>query len=177
MTTHVFDFMDAKFSTDGLYRYRLDRGWPGGIGRIVWILCNPSKANETKNDPTLRKVIFYSQLWGFNALTVVNMFAWCATKPQHLIAQAKAGVDVVGPENDGEIRAALEDAQELVLGWGALQLRKLVAERTKRILSAVREAGLSPMHLGLNDDGTPKHPLYLANNTPREPFPMPALAA
>lgn len=179
MTTHVFDFMDAKLSADGLYRYRLDRGWPGGIGRIVWILCNPSTADAMKNDPTLRKVIFYSQLWGYNALTVVNMFGWRATKPKELVVQMKAGVDLTGPANDVEIRAALQDAQALVLGWGSLAptLRKLVAERTSRILAIVREAGVSPMDLGLNGDGTPKHPLYLANDTQREPFPLPVLVA
>lgn len=177
--THVFDFMDAKLSADGLYRYRLDRGWPGGVGRIVWILCNPSTADASKNDPTLRKVLYYSQLWGFNGLTVVNMFAWRATKPKELVAQMKAGVDITGPENDVEIRAALQDAQALVLGWGSLapRLRHLVAERTALILAMVREAGISPMHLGINDDGSPKHPLYLANDTQREPFPQPALAA
>lgn len=177
--THVFDFMDAKLSADGLYRYRLDRGWPGGVGRIVWILCNPSTADAMKNDPTIRKVLYYSQLWGFNALTVVNMFGWRATKPKELVAKMKAGVDITGLENDGEIAAALVDAQALVLGWGSLAptLRKLVADRTARILAMVREAGISPMHLGLNEDGTPKHPLYLANATQREPFPLPALAA
>lgn len=171
MTTHVFDFADAKLSPCGLYRYRLDRGWPGGDGRIVWMLCNPSTATATVPDPTLRRCVSYAIRWGYNALTIVNMCAWRSTQPEKMIAQHLAGVDIVGPDNDHEIRLALTGAQALVLGWGSLpKLKPIVARGTALVLEAAAFAHVTPMCLGQNQDGSPRHPLYLANDTPLVPF-------
>jgi len=122
-------------------------------------------------DATVRKVVFYSQLWGYNALTVVNMFGWRVRDPARLVQRLRArDVDVVGPENDNWVREALSGAQAVVFGWGSLALREVVRQRAEVLLALVRAAQLDPTCLAVNADGTPTHPLYLANDLRPVPF-------
>jgi len=70
----------AVFSPDRVYRYRLDRRWAAG-GRVVWVMLNPSDADETRTDPTATRCRNFSEDWGYGAMTIVNPFALVATDP------------------------------------------------------------------------------------------------
>ncbi len=39
----------------GRYRYLLWRTWDETCPRLLWVLLNPSKADEQTDDPTLRR--------------------------------------------------------------------------------------------------------------------------
>ena len=60
--------MSAVFSPDGTRRYRLDRhvAVPGEWhhGRALWVMLNPSTADESVDDPTIRRVVGFSRAWG-----------------------------------------------------------------------------------------------------------------
>ena len=59
----------------GPYRYLLWREWNAKLPRLLWILLNPSTADERVDDPTLRRVLGFSRSYGFGGLEVVNLFA------------------------------------------------------------------------------------------------------
>lgn len=83
----------AILSTDRLYRYLLwrciahDNLTRGGNDkrRVVFVMLNPSTADERVNDPTIRKCIGFARRWNFGYVDVVNLFAWRETKPQGLL--------------------------------------------------------------------------------------------
>ena len=63
----------ASLSRCATLRWWLGRRW--AVGRTVcWIMLNPSTADSETDDPTLRRIIRFSQSWGFGALAVVNLY-------------------------------------------------------------------------------------------------------
>jgi len=152
----------AFFSPGGTYRYRLWREWGDPERRVTFVMLNPSTATADRDDPTIRKCVTLATRWGFGALDVVNLFAWSATRPAGLV---HAGLRrAVGPRNDDELRAGIERAARIVLAWGSHRaLRDAIVARAVAVRGVVfahgeaRDVG----HLGCNEDGSPKHPLYL----------------
>lgn len=147
----------AVISACGGYRYRLDRCWDASGSRVCWVMLNPSTADASDDDPTLRRCIGFSRAWGHGSLTVVNLYAWRATNPRELV---HAGHAAVGPEADQYIREALHGASAVVFGWGG----STPPDAGMRIAEVVRmacDAGLQPVALGVTNSGAPRHPLYL----------------
>lgn len=153
----------AVFSEDRRYRYLLRRRVGDWEKRVLFIMLNPSRADEERNDPTIRRCIGFAQRWGFGLLDVVNLFALMSTDPAALL-KAK---DPVGPDNDAAIRAALEGADTVVLAWGNHALDH--KERAVAVTEMAREAA-RPCCFGLTLRGAPRHPLRLSKDTLLTPF-------
>lgn len=145
----------ATLSTDRMYRYRLGRRWGADGLEALFVMLNPSTADESVDDPTIRRCIGFAKAWGCNALTVVNLYALRATDPEALRTHA----DPVGPENDATIAAAVAATDIIVCAWGAFNLSPL---RVRRVWPLLNLSELRPPQcLGTTKDGHPKHPLYL----------------
>lgn len=165
MTLDLFAGADngASFSPCRAYRYQLRRRWaPGPL--LAWLLCNPSDANETGEDPTSRRCHSFSKAWGFGGDIIVNPFAVVDSEPSRLAIYT----DPVGPENDRHILDAAHRCKGMIAGWGQL-IPKDMRGRLAAVEALVRPH-IALECLGLNADGTPKHPLYLAKSTVRIAF-------
>ena len=152
----------ARFSPCGTYRYELTREL-GGDRPLVICGLNPSIATADKNDPTIRKEIGFAKLWGCGRLVKVNAYAYVATDPKDMRRAAKSGIDVIGPENDLRIREAVELARLtggiVLVAWG-----KNIRPSRQAEISYV--FGDDAMCLGINNDGSPTHPLYIPYERP-----------
>lgn len=71
----------AEVTDGGQYRWRLKRWWGGGLP-VCWIMLNPSTADAKQNDPTLLRVIHFTRAWGYDALTVVNLYPFRSAHPR-----------------------------------------------------------------------------------------------
>lgn len=144
----------AVFSPCRRYRYRLWRRWGDGP-TVAFCMLNPSTADETANDPTIERCERRARAWGYGRLLVVNLFAYRATDPSDMLAQA----DPVGPDNFAAIVQALKDSQMFVCAWGTHGSH---LEMGDTILRRMREFYPGRAHaLKVNRDGSPAHPLYL----------------
>ncbi|GAB6073605.1 hypothetical protein JCM15786_02620 [Nautilia lithotrophica] len=76
---------NAIFSKNRKYRYVLSRIWDDTKEKIVFIGLNPSTADETIDDPTVRKCIAYAKKWGYVGFYMLNLFAYRATEPGKMI--------------------------------------------------------------------------------------------
>ena len=147
------------FSPCRTYRYTLWREWIGGDGYAMFVGLNPSTADETQDDPTIRRCIAFAKAWGYAGLCMTNLFAFRATDPKDM----KAAADPVGPENDYHLLRLWADAGVVVAAWGA--------NGTHRGRDAEVAKMLRPLHcLALTKDGHPGHPLYLRKTL--TPVPM-----
>lgn len=159
MTLDLFTSGSAVLSECGRYRYRLDRTVdPSKQGRVCWVMLNPSTADASVDDPTLRRCIGYTRAWHHAALVVVNLFAWRATDPSDLPADIG---EAVGPLADEHIVAALRVSSLVVCGWGAIGRREHVLTRRRAVLDLIASCGHQPMALARTKCGNPRHPLYL----------------
>jgi hypothetical protein len=148
------DATGADFSSCRVYRYRLWRTW--GEGKpLVWIMLNPSTADEVANDPTIERCERRARMWGHGGIVVANLFALRSTDPKALRGHA----DPIGPDNDETLRAVCRDAGMVICAWG--QHGKFLA-RAAKVHRLIKSAGIQPYALRLGKDGQPAHPLYLS---------------
>jgi hypothetical protein len=140
----------ADFSPCRRYRYALWRTWGGLAGYAMFVGLNPSTADETKDDPTIRRCIAFAKDWGYSGLCMTNLFAFRATKPAHMMDAD----DPVGSDNDRWLSDAASQAAVVVAAWG---VHGTFAGRH----DAVRQMLPHLHYLRLTKDGHPGHPLYL----------------
>ncbi len=150
----------ALISPCGTYRYRLERIWNDTLPRIHWIMLNPSTADATQDDNTIRRVISFSQSWGYGSAVVLNLFAYRTPHPKHL-QQAN---DPVGPRNDKHLA---ELNAPIIAAWGAHSFAISRATEVLTLLSRQRNqsSGTLVLCLGQNKNGSPKHPLYVSGES------------
>jgi hypothetical protein len=141
---------DALISECGKYRYWLMRTWDVDRGCLDCVLLNPSTADATKDDATIRRLIGFAARRGHGSVRVYNLFAYRATNPKEL----RLVSDPVGPDND----AWLDGIRGTVLcAWGnhAYKLREC------QVIGILRKQGCDLVILGLTKNGYPKHPVRL----------------
>jgi hypothetical protein len=148
---------EAIISEDGMYRYLLVRSWDIELPSVCFIMLNPSTADATQDDPTIRRCIAFARKWGFGTLRVVNLYAFRATDP----AELKTATDPVGPLNHEYLQAAVAASQLCIAAWGV----HATVERAAEVCTVVNELKC----LGVTQNGEPRHPLYVAGST--EPVP------
>lgn len=157
----------AVYSDCEAYRYLLTRVWDADGPRALFIMLNPSTATEVQNDPTVERCERRARALGFGAFRVTNIFAYRATDPKVMRAQA----DPVGPANDAAILDSLEWASgagdQVICAWGAHGAH---LARGDHVASLLRATGRKLHHLGLTKSGAPKHPLYIAYQHQPEPW-------
>lgn len=144
----------AIFSRDHLYRYTLNRCWDDALPMCVFIMLNPSTATAEDDDPTIRRCIDFARRLSCGRLGVVNLFAWRTTRPADLLRVA----DPVGTGNDHAIRGAVRGASALVVAWGVPGMWK---GRGAEVIALLRAEHCKPLCLGLTENGSPRHPLYV----------------
>ena len=72
----------------------------GNTRVLALCMLNPSRADDMRDDPTIRKAAGFAKRLGFGELVVVNLYAWRSTLPRDLFAAERRGIDIVGPDND-----------------------------------------------------------------------------
>jgi hypothetical protein len=149
---------------EGAYRYLLWRTWDASLPHALWILLNPSMADERIDDPTLRRCTAFSASWRFGELEIVNLFALRTPYPRDLYQAA----DPVGAANDRSIIAAARRATCIILAWGAHGGYRQRDQAVLVLLAA--HTALGPCCLGVTRSNSPRHPLYIARN--KQPFPF-----
>jgi hypothetical protein len=149
----------ANFSPDRVYRYDLWRTWSFGSSFALFVGLNPSTADETQDDPTIRRCVAFAKAWGYSGLCMVNLFAFRATKPEDM----KRAADPIGPQNDYVLWERAGRANIVIAAWGAHGSYRGRAADVRRQLPNLH-------YLRLTKDGSPGHPLYLPKTLVPQPW-------
>ena len=124
----------------------------------VFVGLNPSTADETQDDPTIRRCMGFAEAWGFSGMAMVNLFAVRATDPRDMLSHPEP----VGPDNDMWLRETCTGSTVIAV-WGT---RGDHLGRSGSVAHAI--PGL--WCLGFTKAGCPKHPLYLPKDTKPVPY-------
>lgn len=162
--------MSAIISPCGQYRYRLERDcslpFEGGL-IFAYFGINPSTADATEDDATVRKWRGFTLRNGGHRFIVGNVFSFRATDVRTL-AQCSAPC---GPEHEAHLQSIIDAADVLVPCWG--RSRKIAQSQRKTIqhtLDRLIASGKPVLHFGKTEEGDPRHPLMLSYNTPLTPW-------
>ena len=140
------------------YRYGLSRVWDNAKPSLLFIMLNPSTADEHRNDPTVARCETRARAMGFGGVMVANLFAYRATRPEDL----KQAFAPCGDANDAVLDHWLHVAGMTVAAWGVHGGHE---GRGRELARRITE----PLyHLGLTKDGHPRHPLYVSFATAPE---------
>jgi hypothetical protein len=155
----------TTFSEDRVYRYTLWRtnlqqqDQPNHPRFVMFIGLNPSTADEIKDDNTIRQCIAFAKAWGYPTLLMTNLFAYRATKRSDM----KKAKTPIGPDNEYWLSLCARFADRIVMAWGTDGKHRDRGLLVRALLR--REYPDKLYHLGLNDDRSPRHPLYLSHAT------------
>jgi hypothetical protein len=148
---------DALLSDDGMYRYWLNRHLSMGDQSVAFVGLNPSTADATKDDPTIRKCAGFARRWGFDWLFMVNLYAWRSTDPKLLVKFAKAqGTNAIGPENLTHLLRVCLRCDLVIAAWGAAPLTSGAEAIGEQVLALPQTKVLR-----FTSKGRPEHPLYM----------------
>jgi hypothetical protein len=126
---------------------------------MAFMMLNPSTADASIDDPTIRRCLGFARRYGFNAIEVVNLFAFRATKPKDMLAAD----DPVGPANDNHIILAAHAAGQVVCAWGPNASK---SKRPRQVIDMLEGMGVQLKCLHITQDGSPGHPLMLSYDRP-----------
>ena len=145
----------ADISNDKKDRFSLSRIWDSKKPKALYIMLNPSYADDESDDPTIRRLIFFSKKFKFGGFYVTNLFSQITPYPKELNMDNKSK-----KKNLKIISELIKKSDLIVYAWGNLvsepiELRKLIE---------------SPLCFGINKNGTPRHPLYLRSDTKLQDF-------
>lgn len=154
--THSSDgtLSTAVYSSCERYRYSLSRVWDANARRVMFVMLNPSTADELQNDPTVERCEQRARRLGYGAFRVTNIFAFRATDPRNMRTQA----DPQGPDNVQTLDAGAAWADDIIAAWGTHGEHRNQGPVAAMMLA---RTGVPLYHLGLTKHGHPRHPLYL----------------
>ncbi|QBY53539.1 DUF1643 domain-containing protein [Cupriavidus oxalaticus] len=150
------------------YRYRLWRAWDDNRPALGFIMLNPSTADHHVSDPTITRCLQRALAGKYGRLEVVNLFPLRSTDPDGLLSHPDPLGDPPG-RNDGAVMDAIDGCSTVICAWGS---HRAAPARAAEVLRIVRMCGRGNLlyHLGLNHDGSPRHPLYVAATVQPRPY-------
>lgn len=143
----------AIISGCGKYRFKLWRIWDETKPTILWILHNPSTADDINDDPTIRRIFAFTREWGYGGLYVGNLFPFRATKPKELKNLNDHDL-YLNPENYQHIQEMYDKCDLKILAYGVPFNKKGLPQDWDGEFH----------YLKLTKEGFPSHPLYLKSD-------------
>lgn len=147
---------EAYISDCGLFRYTLTRAWDAALPALVFVMLNPSKADASCDDPTIKKCITVARFNGYGGILVVNLYPYRATNPKELRK------DLLPELNHLILEMVFHTANKIICAWGA---NARGDPQAAKVLKMIRATWKSPWALRLLKDGTPEHPLFIPGET------------
>lgn len=157
----------AVLSECGTYRYRLDRYVGAGDLVVAFVGVNPSTADATIDDATVRKWRGFASRMGASRFIVGNVFAHRATDVKELASVS----DLFGPDWLVHMDAIIDQADVIIPCWGSRgKLPQRLRWHLDEMQKALRASGKPLYCWGITTSGDPMHPLMLGYDTPLIPY-------
>lgn len=148
----------ADFDRSRKYRFALWRIWDENKPYVMFIGLNPSTANETEADPTIKRVCQIAKNNGYGGVYMMNCFPLVSTNPDVLPEFYTSGNPHTQYQHTKNIHVLAEFAKlckVVVFAWGNFE----IVRQTKMDIR-LKEMFHNAKALHINANGSPKHPLY-----------------
>ena len=111
----------AIISNCNKYRYKLTRTWNEDKGKALFIMLNPSTADEKTDDLTTRRCINFAKKWGYGGIMIGNIYPFRAKRPKDLrkwLKEYKYNSKYHKFYNQDRVLEMAEKADIVVCAWG-----------------------------------------------------------
>ena len=139
----------AKFSNNKKERFSLSRQWDESKRKILYIMFNPSIADNERDDPTIRRLINFTIKFNYGGFFVGNIFSLITPYPDQINT-----LNGSSKKNVRELKKLINQVDKVVYAWGNLTEEP----------NFLKDLVFNPKCFGKNLNGSPKHPLYLPKN-------------
>lgn len=148
------------------YRFTLVRSIdPFNSSQITFIGLNPSTADDTEDDQTTKKLMEFTDRWGYGKYLLLNLYPYRATDHRELVNYMNEKVS----QNRRLIKKALRRSDLVVPMWGRLsKIPRHLHGEVPAIEQLLKPH--EPECFGKNQDHSPKHPLMLPYTTKLVPY-------
>lgn len=146
--------MGAAISECGMHRYKLWRIWDDSKPKVLFIMHNPSIADDLEDDPTIRRCVGFAKSWGYGGIYVGNLFSFRSTNPKGLLNKSREEIAPV--KNLIYQREMILECNMHVLAYGNPAI-KLLPEKLYFTIRGWH-------YLKLTKNGNPGHPLFLKSD-------------
>ncbi|HHT7187648.1 TPA: DUF1643 domain-containing protein [Bacillus cereus] len=155
---------------EGNHRYSLTREWDvTNKNRTLFIMLNPSTADEQQDDRTTNRCIDFAKRWGCGSLEICNLFSYRTTYPRDLRTLSYS--EIIGEKNHYHLERAFKKATIIVTAWGEHgKLHKQSTHIHPLLKQWSRTYGKAVYCLGFLNNKEPRHPLYAPAATERIDF-------
>ena len=154
----------AILSSCKKHRLQLWREWDSNLPKVLFIMLNPSTADDQQDDPTLRRCIDFAKQWGFGGLYIGNLYSFRAADPKTLLKVSKFS----HRDNYKHLVTMANQCQLVVCAWGNYPVIKKLGI-PKNIFKYLEQN----LHcLALSKKSMPMHPLYLKKSLTPIPFSL-----
>lgn len=144
------------------YRFSLWRIWDQDKPNVFWLMHNPSTADANKDDATIRRIIRYSQDWGYGGLCVGNLSPQ-RTSDKKLVREVDGETDWL---NGLYLHSMMKKSKIWVHAYGVPSFKmSLWFYRTFIKIPPTRTH-----YLTLTKGGYPSHPLRLSAQLKPKPY-------
>jgi hypothetical protein len=151
MKNSVYLSMGADLSACGRYRYRLWREWSTQLPILGVVGLNPSTADASKDDHTIRRCVSLAKANGYGRLEMLNLWAFRATDPSNL----PTVVTEEEQHNTIVVHEISRSCARMVAAWSS---------HPKAALRLGSHGGVREWWcFGVTKDGSPRHPSRLPN--------------
>lgn len=132
-------------------------------------MLNPSTADASVDDATIRICRGRAAKMGMGGIDVVNLFALRATHPEALYFPNTEPISEPGSpdKNDALLAKVVSKAGLVICAWGKHGAH---LNRATIVLARLKEWGIASHALKVNLDGSPAHPLRIGYD--QQPFPF-----
>ena len=150
----------------------------------MFVLLNPSIADGFSLDNTARACRDFAVRLGYGGMEIVNAFPVIGSKPKEALAHPRRDGEEEGAVNDRHVRAALQRANRVIVGFGAHLGEKRQSAALARLRAIFRDLDLleplpvpgaaaldhRPYAFAVVKNGMPQHPLYVSRDTVPHPY-------
>jgi hypothetical protein len=130
---------------------------------VLWIGLNPSTADASEDDQTIRRMISFSKREGYSRMVVCNLFSLITPYPAELWLPR---ADLLSrPENLLRLVQVARKSELVIACWGAEPGGRVEAQAAT-VTMHLADEGCEVHCLGRTKSGRPRHPSRLAKDTP-----------
>lgn len=158
-STKTMEYTNISMSGDSTNRFVLQKE---GANPLIVVGLNPSTADNTTPDNTIRRIMSMAEYNGFDSFVMLNIYPRRATKPKDLPKMIDFNIH---NENLEYIRLIMNKMQEkptILLAYGNnVRIRDYMMFCLNDIFTLLSAYSPKFVHIGeLTLRGFPRHPLY-----------------